>query len=74
MSRDFGNRRRADLLSTQAVSAQICRSKTSSSTSAWRAHVYHLGYVFRRVATRYDKPARNFLSAVHLTAAVAFWL
>lgn len=29
---------------------------------------------FRRVATRYDKLARNFLSAVHLAAAVAFWL
>lgn len=28
----------------------------------------------RRVATRYDKLARNFLSAVHLAAAVAFWL
>ena len=29
---------------------------------------------FRRVATRYDKLARNFLAAVHLAAAVAFWL
>ena len=29
---------------------------------------------FRRVATRYDKLARNFLSAVCLAAAVAFWL
>ncbi len=29
---------------------------------------------FRRVATRYDKLARNFLSAVHLAATVAFWL
>jgi transposase len=29
---------------------------------------------FRRVATRYDKLARNFLSAVHLAAAIAFWL
>lgn len=29
---------------------------------------------FRRVATRYDKLARNFLSAVRLAAAVAFWL
>lgn len=29
---------------------------------------------FRRVATRYDKLARNYLSAVHLAAAVAFWL
>ena len=30
----------------------------------------------RRVATRYDKLARNFLSAVHLAAARAFrlWL
>jgi hypothetical protein len=25
-------------------------------------------------ATRYDKLARNFLSAVHLAAAIAFWL
>ena len=29
---------------------------------------------FRRIATRYDKLARNFLSAVHLAALVAFWL
>jgi transposase len=29
---------------------------------------------FSRVATRYDKLARNFLSAVHLAAAIAFWL
>jgi transposase len=29
---------------------------------------------FRRVATRYDKLARNFLAAVHLAALVAYWL
>ncbi len=29
---------------------------------------------FRRIATRYDKLARNFLSAVPLAAVVAFWL
>lgn len=29
---------------------------------------------FRRVATRYDKLARNLFSAVVLAAAVAFWL
>ena len=29
---------------------------------------------FRRVATRYDKLAANFLSAVALAALVAFWL
>jgi transposase len=29
---------------------------------------------FRRVATRYDKLARNYHSAVALTAAIAFWL
>jgi transposase len=29
---------------------------------------------FRRVATRYDKLARNHQSAVALAAAVAFWL
>lgn len=29
---------------------------------------------FRRIATGYDKLARNFLSAVSLAAAVAFWL
>jgi transposase len=28
---------------------------------------------FRRVATRYDKLARNFASAVALAAVVAFW-
>ena len=29
---------------------------------------------FRRVATRYDKLARNFLSAVALATLVAFWI
>jgi hypothetical protein len=29
---------------------------------------------FRCVATRYDKLAHTFLSAVHLAAAIAFWL
>ena len=29
---------------------------------------------FRRVATRYDKLARNFLSAVALAAVLAFWV
>jgi transposase len=29
---------------------------------------------FRRVATRYDKLARNFLSAVALAAIIAFWI
>ncbi|UPJ26330.1 IS5 family transposase [Bradyrhizobium sp. CW1] len=29
---------------------------------------------FRRVATRYDKLARNFLAAVHLAALVAYWI
>jgi len=29
---------------------------------------------FRRIATRYDKLAANFLSAVAIATAVAFWL
>jgi len=29
---------------------------------------------FRRIATRYDKLAVNFLAAVHLAAAVSHWL
>jgi transposase len=29
---------------------------------------------FRRIATRYDKLARNFLSDVAITTLVAFWL
>ncbi len=29
---------------------------------------------FRRIATRYDKLARNFLSAVCLAAILAYWL
>lgn len=29
---------------------------------------------FRRIATRYDKLACNFLAVVSLAAAVAFWL
>ena len=29
---------------------------------------------FRRIATRYDKLARNYLAAIHLAALVAYWL
>ena len=29
---------------------------------------------FRRVATRYDKLARNYAAAVHLAAIAAFWI
>ncbi len=29
---------------------------------------------FRRIATRYDKLARNFLASVHLAATVAYWI
>jgi hypothetical protein len=28
---------------------------------------------FRRIATRYDKLAANFVAAVHLTAAICYW-
>jgi len=29
---------------------------------------------FRRIATRYDKLAANFLAAIHLVATVSYWL
>jgi len=29
---------------------------------------------FRRIATRYDKLARNFLASVHIAAIVAYWI
>ena len=29
---------------------------------------------YRRIATRYDKLAANFLSAIYLAAAVTWWL
>lgn len=29
---------------------------------------------FRRIATRYDKLARNFLAAIHLAAVVVYWI
>ena len=29
---------------------------------------------FRRIATRYDKLAANFLSAIYLAAAVSYWV
>jgi transposase len=29
---------------------------------------------FRRIATRYDKLAQNYLAAIHIAAIVAFWL
>ena len=38
-----------------------------------RAHVLQ-AEDYRRIATRYDKLATNFLSAVYLAAAVSYWL
>jgi putative transposase len=29
---------------------------------------------FRRIATRYDRPARNFLASVYLVAAIVWWI
>jgi len=29
---------------------------------------------FRRIATRYDRLARNYLAAVHIAAVVSYWL
>ena len=29
---------------------------------------------FRRIATRYDKRADNFLAAIHIAALIAYWL
>ena len=29
---------------------------------------------FRRIATRYDKLAQNFLAAIHLVATICYWL
>jgi len=29
---------------------------------------------FRRIATRYDKLARNFLAALYLVATIYYWL
>lgn len=29
---------------------------------------------FRRIATRYDHSATNFMAAVHIVATVAYWL
>ena len=29
---------------------------------------------FRRIATRYDRPARNFLASVCLVAAIVWWI
>jgi transposase len=29
---------------------------------------------FRRIATRYDRLARNYLAAVHIAATVCYWL
>ena len=29
---------------------------------------------FRRIATRYDKLARNFLASIHLVAAIVWWI
>lgn len=29
---------------------------------------------FRRIATRYDKLAKNYLAAVHIAASLIFWL
>ncbi|CAO3402383.1 Mobile element protein [Azospirillum palustre] len=29
---------------------------------------------FRRIATRYDRSATNFMAAIHIVATVAYWL
>ena len=29
---------------------------------------------FRRIATRYDRLARNFLASIHLVATIAWWI
>lgn len=29
---------------------------------------------FRRIATRYDRSANNFLAAVHIAAVICYWL
>ena len=29
---------------------------------------------FRRIATRYDRSATNFMAAAHIAATVAYWL
>jgi transposase len=29
---------------------------------------------FRRIATRYDRLARNYLAAVHIAAVICYWL
>jgi transposase len=42
---------------------------SSSRCCPARPHLKH----FRRIATRYDKLARNYLSGVALATALAFW-
>ena len=43
--------------------------KTAISSSACSA----IAKTFRRIATRYDKLARNFASAIALAAAIVWW-
>jgi transposase len=46
-----------------------CRWRSRSANSN---HIP--GGTFRRIATRYDKLARNYLASVCLTAALVWWI
>lgn len=78
-----GNRLRADIVNRDAI--PVIPNKTNRK----RLHPFdveayrHRNVIermfcrlkdFRRIATRYDKLAQNFLSAVCLAALIAYWL
>jgi len=66
---------------TKAVIPNRCNRKQPFSFSKrlyklrWRIeHAFNRLKDFRRIATRYDKLARNYLASVCLAAALVWWL
>ena len=62
-----------------SVPAGATGSASSDTTRSYRGrHLIENAFCrlkdFRRVATRYDKLAANFLSGVAIATALAFWL
>ena len=78
-----GDRLRADIIEREATPV-IPNKANRVNVHPFDAEAYRKRNViermfcrlkdFRRVATRYDKLAQNFLSAVCLAAIVAYWL
>ena len=75
--------RMRDVLKAQAIEPVIPSKSNRNESIDYDKHLYKARHLienffaklkqYRAIATRYDKTARNFLSAVHL-AAIVIWL